>query len=392
MAYIGPLAPYLRLEACSLLIETSPSNITPGSASVFTVWDANRQIHKRIWVSRESLKKEGLNISAPLFKAAAMADDLMRIVLVKIVQANPAKAPELAKRFGRSLHFSAKQCGLPESIYVTEDFVAFGVKKSLIGDGVNARVKKARTLDGKVVARRICDDADIMIDTLQKFQGNPWVIDLLGVCKYEKLSGEYRDVTFHSLYPQDLFDALLENLTVFTENTQLELADQLFKALQSLDGAHGDVKPNNILVDLEKRKLVLTDLDTYRSSKEMGKHYGGTPQWSAPEYFDGLDVVTNKLDVWPAGVILYYLFLEPAKREMPVLWQRVDQLRIRSCIQPKIIDHLLLKAAISDEKRTLLSHMIEIDVKKRWTIDEAAAYFREHILPGKKAPMDDQKG
>src|SRR3989344_2017300 len=384
----------------SLLIEASPSNITPDTASVFTAWDASRQIPKFIWISRESLKKAGLNISAPLFKAAAMADDLM-LVLLQTVQSNPAKAPELAKRLGGSLHFSAKQYDLPESIYVTEDFVAFGIKDSLIGDGGYARVKKARTLDGKIVARRIshkiverkiCDAAERMIATLQKFQGNPWIIDLLGVCKYKKLSGEYGTVTFHSLYPQNLFE-VLEPRIKFEKIIQLELAGQLLKALQSLDGAHGDLKPENILVDLDNLKLVLIDLEFYRSNKETGEHIKGSLQWAAPECFlvDGA-AITNKLDVWPAGLILYYLFLTPHYECFP--WHGRspwETLRFLREIKPDDMQKFLLKDPLSEHQKVLLCGMIEVDLEKRWTIDAAAAYFQEHIFPGKKAPMDDQK-
>lgn len=388
------------LESCSLPLEDP----IPGESSLFTVQWMNgpeKELRRVVWMNHNRLRQcFGVNFSDQLLKVAALNDDLARLVIARMVLSDLPRATTVAKQLMRSLHFSAKHYGLQHSMYITKRLVACGLKSGTIFGG-SARVKLARTLKGEILVRRICDishleyykQAQTMIAALNKFRRNPAVIDLRGVCEYTKLNGRTMVVTFHSYYPKDLFGILFKDWAELSETEQLNLADQLFTALQSLDGAHGDLKPENILFTADQKRLVLADFEFYRSNEERGKHVGGTREWCAPECFSHRDILPNKLDVWPAGLILYYLFLNPSSRKSTIAWQKKEnEPNMLSSMNSEVIKGFLDKAPLSMKKRILLSHMIEIDLEKRWTIDQAAYYFRENILLyrefSSRAPMD----
>ena len=74
---------------------------------------------------------------------------------------------------------------------------------------------------------------------------------------------------------------------------------------------HRDLKPENCLID-NKFSLRIIDfgLSKLSSQKEFGRILLGTPHYLAPEVYihEGRDEAYREpLDVWSAGVIMYYL-------------------------------------------------------------------------------------
>lgn len=93
--------------------------------------------------------------------------------------------------------------------------------------------------------------------------------------------------------------------------------------------------------------------------------------------WQNLDV--EKLDVWGAGCILYYLFSPPPYRRLP--WHVLDN---------PVSDHIarfnqtdanraLLHSQISAPVRDLLSKMIVFDPRQRYTIRQALHHFNEKV-------------
>ena len=90
---------------------------------------------------------------------------------------------------------------------------------------------------------------------------------------------------------------------------------QLFSALKYLHQTknimHRDIKPENILVsdfDFSKKRVYIMLTDFGFASQELNSNLNaGTPHFKAPEIIDGQEY-DNKVDVWSAGCIAYYLY------------------------------------------------------------------------------------
>ncbi len=332
---------------------------------------------KVVSLNKKSLKHR-LKISERLLEKGVLEDNLMRLVCVKFFQNDFS----LARQYVTQGHFSAKDYGLDGSIYIGDGITAMGIKKSLIEKGGFAKVKKAVTSEGEALARRICalDNKHKQIilksvETMKRLCGRTGLIDLRGIVSYRSLKGENKIVTFHRLYPTDLFKRLNAKLAIPFE-TKIAFARQLFTALRSLDGAHGDLKPENILIDGDQ--LVLTDFDFYRSKGETKPHFLESYKWAPPEALLEKNIVVEKLDVWAAGLILFYLFTNgtPYIRIFP--WQLKNYGSNAFTLFPqKTIDSMIEDAPLSPLMKELVSNMVVINVANRWTVEEADCYFQE---------------
>lgn len=343
-----------------------------------------------VWINAKSLKAR-FKVSNRLLNEAALRDDLMSLVRYHLLEQKLSWGPELYQDIGSDLHLSAKDYTLTEGIYIGKNLLAFGIKKSLIGSGGFAKVKKARMWSGEIVARRICvlneknqGRVEKTIQLMEKLKGAPGIIDLLGVVRYKSLKGEQKVVTFHTLYKENLNDLLFKSQTrEIPEEMKLSYADQLFKALLSLKGAHGDIKPANIVVD--GPRLVLIDLEMHLASDERSTNDLGTPLWVSPELIQDsmkggkTEIVVNKHDVWATGIILYYLFTYPKINQFS--WQQENNIiDLIFAIHQHRIANYIDYSRLSEEKKELLRKMIVVDPQKRCTIQEAAEYFHQKIF------------
>lgn len=90
-----------------------------------------------------------------------------------------------------------------------------------------------------------------------------------------------------------------------------ELADALDHAWRNHLLTHGDIKPENILISLQDRKLKLADLGLARVAVNTAYHSDeimGTPLYLAPELASGMTFKpTVKSDIYSFGVMFYEL-------------------------------------------------------------------------------------
>ena len=90
-----------------------------------------------------------------------------------------------------------------------------------------------------------------------------------------------------------------------------ELADALDHAWRNHLLTHGDIKPENILISLQDRKLKLADLGLARVAVNTACHSDeimGTPLYLAPELGSGMTFKpTVKSDIYSFGVMFYEL-------------------------------------------------------------------------------------
>jgi hypothetical protein len=289
---------------------------------------------------------------------------------------------EAAKRANEVVHLSAKHFGLNRSIYILDKKVFFGLKDSLIDTGGSSRIKKAIDEQGRIVVRRISPrdlpTAQRTIRYLESLQSIPRVIRLLGSIHYKSLNGQEKLVSFHPLYPTDLFAILPMNSKIpLSKNSQHKIAKQLLETLNALDGSHGDLKPENILV--EGDDIVLTDFDTFWKKETLKETYTTSAPWQPPETVKWLNLDVEKLDVWGAGCILYYLFSPLPCRRLP--WHLLEAPKTDHIARFSQADanQALAESQLSDPVRNLLRKMIVFDPRQRYTIRQALHHFNEKV-------------
>lgn len=99
----------------------------------------------------------------------------------------------------------------------------------------------------------------------------------------------------------------------YTEDDAKELFIQIMEGveyLHSMNIAHRDIKPQNLLVTKEK-KVYIMDFNVSFKNNNMGQPFKmmtktGTVTFSAPEIFIQ-KVYDEKVDIWSAGIVLHMM-------------------------------------------------------------------------------------
>merc|ERR1712141_698560 len=124
---------------------------------------------------------------------------------------------------------------------------------------------------------------------------------------------------------------------------------------------HRDLKPDNILFDGENNiKIGDFGLSEEFVPGKMLNTFCGTPEYMAPEVFQGQKFDGPKVDVWSLGVMLYEML--------------TDTIPFPGSSWPDIIQSVLrgkyyVPEYISSDCRNLLSKMLVLDPNNRATID-----------------------
>lgn len=127
--------------------------------------------------------------------------------------------------------------------------------------------------------------------------------------------------------------------------------------------AHRDIKPENILITEDNDlKLIDFGLSKQVKNKKM-KTIVGTPYYIAPEVLQGKYGL--KCDVWSLGVIMYILlsgYLPFGGSNAADVFDKVTKGEY-SFTQKEW-------KKVSDEGKDLISHMLQVDTKKRYTAEQ----------------------
>ena len=285
------------------------------------------------------------------------------------------------------LHFSKKDflLLLESSIYSIGGEI-FSKVKGNKREGSGACVKQALDLStNRVIARRITRITDLNKDSATKaygimcrFRNQPGILKLLGKVLYQNRDGHIKFVTFHPYYDKDLFTALFEEKWRHKKEDCMGYIDQIVNALCSLNGAHCDLNPENLL--LKYKEIVLADLEFYQPYDDKTRITRGTWKWMAPEVLNRNSTDTSKVDVWALGLIILYMLSATARRQI-CNWQQVEKRELiahyLNNTSQDSINKWIRNSGIDAPVQELLLHMIVIDPKDRFTIQQVQKAFAE---------------
>eukprot|EP01006_Ploeotia_vitrea_P016385 TRINITY_DN47013_c0_g1_i2.p1 TRINITY_DN47013_c0_g1~~TRINITY_DN47013_c0_g1_i2.p1 ORF type:complete len:377 (+),score=20.65 TRINITY_DN47013_c0_g1_i2:404-1534(+) len=138
--------------------------------------------------------------------------------------------------------------------------------------------------------------------------------------------------------------------------------------------AHRDLKPENLMLD-ETGKLKISDFglsnlqNTTRSGKisvDLQLHtMCGTPEYVAPEVLMGKGYSGFTADVWSCGVILYVMLCG----SLP--FRDTEGSSIFSKIKNATYE---MKPYLSEESKDMIRHLLVVDPKQRWTLDQVVQH------------------
>jgi len=164
----------------------------------------------------------------------------------------------------------------------------------------------------------------------------------------------------------------------FTEQQVAKMIYQIGSALKSLHSmniAHFDLKPENLLLtktNTGQAIIKLTDFGFAREIKNENKitNIGFTPYYVAPEILKMSEKCNQSCDIWSLGVIMFVLFYGK-----PPFYSRTEQsisIGMRERIINGIFDFPQINkdSNVSQSAKQLINRMLETDQDKRIKIDE----------------------
>ncbi|KAI8985881.1 hypothetical protein BDB01DRAFT_786654 [Pilobolus umbonatus] len=200
------------------------------------------------------------------------------------------------------------------------------------------------------------------IHILKKLKDNPHKNCCSLVTYMEDEDSYYIVMKLYGENSVDLFDYIELNEQI-NENDIKNIFRQIAEAvdhLHSLNIVHRDIKDENILLD-EDGCAHLIDFGSaaYYKPGRMFDTFGGTLDYCAPEILKGMSYEGPPQDIWSLGTLLYTLIC----RENP--FYNVDEIMERD---------LRIPFVLSKDSLDLIKHMLDRDVKERYTIKQVLSH------------------
>lgn len=244
----------------------------------------------------------------------------------------------------------------------------------MIGQGNQASVflgidvRRRKRVAVKVVNNKMnfCK-AENEIKVLKRIN-HPHIVQALDVIE----DSDYTCIVTEYYEGGELFD-ILAKYKSFTESKAAEVMREIFEAVLYLHEngiIHRDLKPENILCVNKKWPLQIKLADFGLSviaeeNKYEARQMVGTPQYVAPEMLCQ-KTYTNAVDLWSCGVILYMLLAG----KFPFYGETREEM-LGKVIKGKYEFDEKQWSSISYSAKDLVSSLLELDVNKRLTAQEA---------------------
>ena len=240
----------------------------------------------------------------------------------------------------------------------------------MLGKGVFASVRLARDDDGKAVAIKTYENADMqensyVVRHMQNEARLAGKIDHEGVIAPRAVVRKPSGVELHMDYASggNLGEYVKKQRSGVPEAEAKRLFRQIVEAvgyLHSKDICHRDIKLENIVLD-EQRNAKLVDFGAAREGAHRMLHsVQGTPAYMAPEVIGNRAHNGAASDVWSLGVTLFSL-LVPG--DFPFWGKNMAELRRNIAQAP-----LKLPAQLSPPCRDLLTKMLNKQAAQRMSI------------------------
>jgi len=278
---------------------------------------------------------------------------------------------------------------------VAKEFYAKYEPKEILGRGVSSTVRRCVEKEtGREYACKIMDisgdpsenDGPQLkestlreISILRRVAGHPYIIELHDVLESET----FIFLVFELCRNGELFDYLTSVVTLSEKKTKY-IMKQLFEALQHvhrMNIAHRDIKPENILLD-DNLNVKLTDFGFAVAVQKDKKLFElvGTPGYLAPELlktnmFEESEGYGKEVDVWACGVIMYTLLVG-----CPPFWHRKQMVMLRNIMEGRYCFTSPEWDDITDAPKDLISKLLIVDPKKRYTVDDALSHEFFQVL------------
>ncbi|XP_059148031.1 testis-specific serine/threonine-protein kinase 1-like [Physella acuta] len=146
---------------------------------------------------------------------------------------------------------------------------------------------------------------------------------------------------------------------------------QIVDAVSYLHGiqiAHRDLKCENLLLDYQNNiKVSDFGFSRYFEEPAISKTFCGSAAYAAPEILQGIPYYIPLHDIWAMGVILYIMVCA----SMPYDDSNVKKM-IRDQLEKKV--SFSKSKPVSREAKDLICHILEVNVKRRYTLANILAH------------------
>jgi len=273
---------------------------------------------------------------------------------------------------------------------IAKDFYAKYEPKEILGKGVSSTVRRCvEKATGKDFAVKIIDltgekDNEYQMDEIR--QQTRKEMNILRMCAEHphiiELHDTFESSTFIFLVMElckkgELFDYLTEVVTMSEKRTRMVMR-QLLDAVEFIHArniVHRDLKPENILLD-DDFNIKLSDFGfaTIIENDDELMDLCGTPGYLAPEVlrvsmYEDAQGYGKEVDMWAIGVIMYTLLCG-----FPPFWHRKQMYMLRAIMEGNFNFHSPEWMDISEPPKDLISNLLVVDAKKRYTCVDSLAH------------------
>jgi len=288
---------------------------------------------------------------------------------------------ELGEDYGFITKGLYKQVFIPNSYYQIDNFIPLIVngQSKLIGEGRFSKVYlyKHKNNDSLFALKKISiqkiiesgNDVNIIkreIDIHSRIEHE-------NIVQFYSVKQELNEVNILLEYCRDgsIYELISKN--GFDEEKTYSYFSQVVNAVYFLHKnnlVHRDIKPENILVNLGRIKLC--DFGwCCETNLNNRKTFCGTFEYMAPEIINELPY-GKPVDIWALGILLYEFYFGISPFTSSKQNEEQTQEIINNILMKKL--NFLSRKNIPYDMKDLIMNMLEMDVQKRYTIEQVAAH------------------